>query len=137
MSATSPVSPTANGNGHAYSGDAVQEPSWKPLFVVGSPPDVKYPYNVDDALDDIAGVQYALEVFLSSHMLESEEFCRTSDETKYVAHPLTCLYLRMALTTDALLGQGTSLFCDWVRAYSMCEVCDVVCGRGACFVSTC
>ncbi len=41
----------------------------------------------------------------------------------------------MALTTDALLGQGTSLLCDWVRAYSVCEVLDVVCGRGACFAS--
>jgi hypothetical protein len=86
MSTTTQVSPIANGNGHAHSGGAVQEPSWKPLFVVGNPPEIKYPYS-PDALDDIAGVQYALEVFLSSHMLESEEFCHASDEAKYVAFP--------------------------------------------------
>jgi hypothetical protein len=49
-----------------------------------SPPSVKVPYNDQEALDDIPGLSYALELFLSSHMVESEEYCHKMDETKCV-----------------------------------------------------
>jgi len=46
------------------------------------PPSVKRPYNPEDALDDLPGVSYALELFLKSQMFESEEYCHKSDESK-------------------------------------------------------
>lgn len=57
-----------------------EEPSYKSFYP--SPPSVKYPYNPADALEDLPGVSYALEQFLMSHMLESEEYCDRSDERK-------------------------------------------------------
>lgn len=59
-------------------------PSWKPNYDLRHPPDVIRPYDAEEALEDLPGVSYALEVFLSSHMLESEEYCHKMDETKYV-----------------------------------------------------
>ncbi|TFK32750.1 hypothetical protein BDQ12DRAFT_475905 [Crucibulum laeve] len=47
-----------------------------------APPPVKNPYKPSEALDDIPGVSYALELFLASKMLESEEYCHKSDEKK-------------------------------------------------------
>jgi hypothetical protein len=47
-----------------------------------SPPPVKTPYVVEDALDDLPGISYALEIFLASHMLEAEEYCHKSDPEK-------------------------------------------------------
>ncbi|KAG6828152.1 hypothetical protein H0H92_009003 [Tricholoma furcatifolium] len=44
-----------------------------------SPPPVKIPYTQDDALSDIPGVSYALDTFLQSKMLESEQYCIESD----------------------------------------------------------
>ena len=38
-----------------------------------------------DALGDITGIRYALELFLSSHMVESENFCQEMDPAKYVS----------------------------------------------------
>lgn len=58
----------------------MEEPSYKSFYP--SPPPVKYPYNPAEALDDLPGVSYALEQFLMSHMLESEEYCDKSDERK-------------------------------------------------------
>lgn len=57
-------------------------PSWKPIYDLNSPPDVARPYEPEEALEDLPGVHYALEVFLSSHMLESEEYCNEADEIK-------------------------------------------------------
>jgi hypothetical protein len=45
---------------------------------------VKNPYDDNAALDDIPGVSYALEMFLASHMVESEEYCHKSDPQKCV-----------------------------------------------------
>ncbi|KXN89075.1 Tetratricopeptide repeat protein 39B [Leucoagaricus sp. SymC.cos] len=56
--------------------------SWKPNYDLHSPPDVTRPYKAEEALGDLPGVSYALEVFLSSHMLESEEYCHKMDVTK-------------------------------------------------------
>lgn len=53
---------------------------WKPRY--SSPPAVKVPYDAREALDDIPGVSYALEQFLESHMVESEEYCHKMDEAK-------------------------------------------------------
>lgn len=40
-------------------------------------------YNPEkDALRDIPGLRYALDLFLSSHMVESENFCREMDPAK-------------------------------------------------------
>ncbi len=46
-------------------------------------PHIKTPYDPNEALDDIPGVAHALELFLNSHMFESEEYCLQSDPKKY------------------------------------------------------
>ena len=50
------------------------------------PADVVYhkgPYNPDkDALRDITGLRHALDLFLASHMVESENFCKEMDPVK-------------------------------------------------------
>ncbi|KAG6906232.1 hypothetical protein DXG01_015064 [Tephrocybe rancida] len=56
------------------------QPSWSTIFQ--APPDVKYPYVEGEALGDLPGVCYALEMFLASHMVESEDYCRDSDTSK-------------------------------------------------------
>ncbi|KAI0776542.1 hypothetical protein BD413DRAFT_520457 [Trametes elegans] len=46
----------------------------------GAPPPVpKGPYSPSNALEDIGAVTYALHLFLGSHMVESEDFCRKYD----------------------------------------------------------
>lgn len=40
------------------------------------------PYTQDRALEDIPGIRHALEIFLQSHMVESEQFCHDSDPKK-------------------------------------------------------
>ena len=55
-------------------------PSYK--FPYAKPPPVKQPYNPDEALLDIPPISHALELFLQSKMLESEEFCHTNDQEK-------------------------------------------------------
>jgi len=62
-------------------------PSSKPVYT--SPPAVKVPYDPHEALDDIPGVAYALELFLASHMVESEEYCHKMDENKYIHFSLS------------------------------------------------
>ncbi|KAI0319413.1 hypothetical protein OF83DRAFT_1110594 [Amylostereum chailletii] len=47
-----------------------------------APPTTKWPYRPTDALDDIPGVAYALDTFLKSKMVESEDYCHSSDPTK-------------------------------------------------------
>ena len=42
-------------------------------------------YTQDRALEDLPGIRHALETFLQSHMLESEQFCHDSDPKKYVS----------------------------------------------------
>ena len=54
--------------------------SWTSIHSI--PPSVKLPYNPVDALADIPGISYALDLFLASHMLESEDYCHKSDERK-------------------------------------------------------
>ena len=54
--------------------------SWTPIYSI--PPSVKSPYNPVDALADIPGIRHALDLFLSSHMLESEDYCNKNDEHK-------------------------------------------------------
>ncbi|KAF8057392.1 hypothetical protein FPV67DRAFT_1527200 [Lyophyllum atratum] len=52
-------------------------PSWATVF--HEPPAVKTPYGPDEALNDLPGVRYALDLFLASKMVESEEYCHASD----------------------------------------------------------
>jgi hypothetical protein len=47
----------------------------------GLPP-VTRPYRPDHACDDIPHVSRALDAFLNNRMLETEEFCDTSDPDK-------------------------------------------------------
>ena len=49
------------------------------------PPAVSWPYSHAAALDDIPGIAYALDTFLKSHMVESEEYCHRNDPNKCVA----------------------------------------------------
>jgi hypothetical protein len=60
------------------------------------PPAVSWPYAHAAALDDIPGIAYALDTFLKSHMVESEEYCHRNDPKKCVAslwppHPSICI----------------------------------------------
>ncbi|KAJ7588059.1 hypothetical protein C8J56DRAFT_827293 [Mycena floridula] len=55
-------------------------PSYKSIY--SGPPPVTMPYDAKNALDDIPGVSYALEIFLASHMVECEDYCNRSDEKK-------------------------------------------------------
>ncbi|KAF8890951.1 hypothetical protein BD779DRAFT_1515400 [Infundibulicybe gibba] len=47
-------------------------PSYKSIYT--TPPAVTTPYSPEAALDDLPGVAYALELFMASHMVESEEY---------------------------------------------------------------
>ncbi|KAF5391059.1 hypothetical protein D9757_004042 [Collybiopsis confluens] len=55
-------------------------PSYKSIYT--SPPIVNYPYEPSEALGDLGPVSYALELFLASHMVESEDYCNESDVDK-------------------------------------------------------
>ncbi|KAJ7200925.1 hypothetical protein B0H12DRAFT_1163997 [Mycena haematopus] len=47
-----------------------------------APPPVKVPYKAADALADLPGVSYALDLFLASKMHESEDYMNQSDKKK-------------------------------------------------------
>lgn len=49
------------------------------------PPAVLWPYSRRAALDDIPGIAYALNTFLQSQMVESEEYCHRNDPQKYLS----------------------------------------------------
>jgi hypothetical protein len=53
--------------------------------VLTEPSPVTWPYSHDTALDDIPGISYALDLFLKSLMVESEEYCHRSDPKKCVS----------------------------------------------------
>ncbi|KAJ8509486.1 hypothetical protein ONZ45_g8372 [Pleurotus djamor] len=55
-----------------------QDVSYKSPFT--GPPPIQRPYVEADALLDIKPIQYALELFLASKMVESEEYCLESDK---------------------------------------------------------
>lgn len=45
-------------------------------------PPVQHPYNMANSMVDLPCAAYALELFLASHMLESEEYMNQSDPKK-------------------------------------------------------
>ncbi|KAG7441581.1 uncharacterized protein BT62DRAFT_936891 [Guyanagaster necrorhizus] len=45
-------------------------------------PAVKVPYNADEALDDIPAIARALDLFLASQMVESEDYCSSGDPNR-------------------------------------------------------
>ena len=47
-------------------------------------PVVEQPYSMAHSMVDLPCVAYALELFLASHMLESEEYMNQGDPQKYV-----------------------------------------------------
>ncbi|KAH9954696.1 hypothetical protein BC827DRAFT_1241298 [Russula dissimulans] len=55
-------------------------PTKKPQLA--EPPAVIWPYTRGKALDDLPGIAYALDLFLKSLMVESEEYCHRSDPKK-------------------------------------------------------
>lgn len=64
---------------------------------VPEPPTVAWPYSNNIALDDIPGIAYALDTFLKSQMVESEEYCHRIDPRKCVPRmcpkfPIVLLY---------------------------------------------
>ena len=65
--------------------------SWSSIYTI--PPSIKYPYNPLEALNDIPGIRHALDLFLASHMVESENYCNKSDEKKYVLTLFSILFL--------------------------------------------
>jgi hypothetical protein len=84
--------------------------SWKSSYKSESPPTVERPYVSEEALRDIPGVAFALEHFLSSHMLESEEYCDEMDETKCVINPFQPPECNMSTTESdyiSPLGMGS------------------------------
>lgn len=56
------------------------KPSYAPVY--SSPPPIAQPYNPKNALDDLPGLSYALELFLAKHMVECEDYCNKNDEKK-------------------------------------------------------
>lgn len=59
-------------------------PSYESIY--NSPPSIAYPYVPTAALGDLPGIAYALELFLSSQMLESEAFCKWGQSGLEEAH---------------------------------------------------
>ncbi|KAK7453411.1 hypothetical protein VKT23_011676 [Stygiomarasmius scandens] len=55
-------------------------PSYKSAFT--GPPTIRSTYDPAESLDDIPALCYALELFLSSKMVESEDYCNKNDEKK-------------------------------------------------------
>ena len=77
-------------------------------------------YSPKDALDDLPGTHYALELFLASKMVESEEYCDQCDPKKCV--PPQYHVSRVAHGTR----QGAPILCDRVRAHTDREGDDVL-----------
>ncbi|KAG2006390.1 Inclusion body clearance protein IML2 [Coprinopsis cinerea AmutBmut pab1-1] len=77
---TTPLSSPGIGSEEVEKGSNSPQPSWTPAYQ--SPPPVKAKYKPEEALDDLPGVCYALQLFLESHMLEAEEYCHKNDKKK-------------------------------------------------------
>ncbi|KAJ7080170.1 hypothetical protein B0H15DRAFT_857139 [Mycena belliarum] len=54
--------------------------SYRGIYTAAPP--VKLPYKPADALGDLPGISYALDLFLASKMHESEDYCNESDPKK-------------------------------------------------------
>ena len=91
---------------------------------------MKKHYRKSEALDDIKGVSYALELFLGSKMVEAEEYCHRSDENKCVFFHWSVRW-KGADVWELGLGrgwylQGTVVFRVGVWAYSVRQGVDVI-----------
>ena len=74
--------------------------SWSSIYSI--PPSVEYPYNPVDALTDIPGVSYVLDLFLASHMLESEDYCNKSDKNKWVSSFSSMFFAHLEISRERL-----------------------------------
>ena len=88
---------------------------WKesctPICSIPLEPPVKSPYNPVDALDDIPGIRHALDLFLSSQMVESENYCKKNDEDKLSSIPFFLAYYSPEyLENDCISQQGMQCF---------------------------
>lgn len=117
---SSPVTSVTSDNDTAITPDDTQGyPSYQSIYT--SPPPVAYPYQPTEALGDLPGVSYALEMFLASHMVESEDYCNKSDIKKFAIRSLS-FHLR-----QFILSQRTAIFCYRLWTNTMCKGADVVC----------
>ena len=80
-SATSTLPTTKNVSPESIS---VKSETTDSLAVPELPTSAGESYTQERALDDLPGISYALALFLSSHMVESEEFCHERDPKKCV-----------------------------------------------------
>lgn len=116
---SSPATSVTSDNDTAMKPDDVQGyPSYQSIYT--SPPPVAYPYEPTEALGDLPGVSYALEMFLASHMVESEDYCNKSDIKKFVIHSPT-FHLH-----SSILLQRAAIFCYRLWTNTMCKSADVV-----------
>ncbi|KAG7451588.1 uncharacterized protein BT62DRAFT_984650 [Guyanagaster necrorhizus] len=89
--------------------DPITDPDNKKA-VPKPPPLVKSPYSPKDALDDIPGVAHALDLFLASRMVESEEYCDKTDPNKERLYMSTaygiiqCVKALMSYADDDILA---------------------------------
>ena len=82
-------------------------PAKKPPL--GEGPAVTWPYSQSVALDDIPGIAFALDTFLKSFMVESEEYCHRVDPRKCVASPFCRLLPATEAAGTSLLGNVCTL----------------------------
>ena len=69
-------------------------------------PTTTWPYSHDVALNDIPGIAFALDAFLNSRMVESEEYCHRNDPRKCVRLTLNAIFVRGTEGWRALLSPG-------------------------------
>lgn len=85
------------------------------------PPAPEGGYTQEQALNDLPGVAYALHLFLASHMVEAEEYCRKCDPKQYVQ-----VLNYYNINTSLSITQGTTILLNRHRFDSMCQIVDVV-----------
>jgi len=67
-------------------------PAKKPPLLTTELPATSWPYSPGAALDDLPGIAYALDTFLKSQMVESEEYCHRNDPQKCVAIIIAAIF---------------------------------------------
>jgi hypothetical protein len=55
------------------------------LSILDDAPTVKYPYDPNDACDDLPAFAWAVYIFTNARMSEAEEYCRRCDPDMYAS----------------------------------------------------
>lgn len=79
------------------------------LSLESKAPPVQNPYSMAQSMVDLPCAAYALELFLASHMLESEDYMNKSDPKKY--HIIHALKVTILINVP---GSGCTLQLDMV-----------------------